>query len=511
MIRSGWATLNSRKSNGRAVEISGCRSLALFAGALAVVALASGAAAEQVYSVQLGSYSSRGEASARLEQAGPYKSATTIESELTSQGEVYRVLLGRQKYYVEAWALRRKLGEELGAGAFIRQWNCTSSPLELSAAPSALPFQADDLLPGTSGATDPPTPKLSYKKALEQAYKDADLPSSVTVSAATLTKQPPEMTRKELLDTGFGATTRTVAVPALENFADRFDSDTSAPAARIKLVQHLLAQRKFEETEEHLAEIKRSGTVAQIRLAKHIEAYSALAQRQKNKAMPLFQAVADDKGYARSIRRDAMRRYAFSAAGTKDHGEAWLAFRQIAATADGPGEKAEAKVQLAAIAYEQVLNGKGTWAEVLELCDEVTQLSDAPRKQKATAALMHMEAQQYARNLEGALAEADAILASYTDQRRELLTARVWRGSILFDLRRFDEAQAAFESVLSEVIAAKDKFADFDPRARALGFLAYIAAVKHDSQKLAYYTNLLQTEFPNSSELAQVMSLRITP
>lgn len=485
-----------------------CRSHLLCSTAL--ILLVSEAAADRVYSVQLGAFPTVTEAEERLAQTGPYQVISQIRAEQTSGGEtLHRVLLGRYRYYAEAWILREQVGRQLVPDAFIRTWDTQDTPTTLAELERLLPFT------GAETAAEPPEEGVSRTssaaRALEQLMLEAEMPTTVSVSAEVLAKEPEAMKRNELLDVGFGATSETLSKECLRHFTTKHEADTSAPAAHLKLAHKLLREGKYDELRPHLEEGRSRGNPAQQRLARHIEAYCCVAEKKTSTAMALLRGLAEDPEYPNRLRREAMRAFCGVAHKAKEYDRAWLGFAQVAATAADPEEKLEARMQLAGLAYELVLNGKGTWDEVLELCGQVITAPDVPRRVKATASLMHMEAQHYMKNLDTALAEAEAILAQYPDQRREYLTALAWRGAILFDLRRLDEAQAVFESLLTEAIGPADLFADFHPRARALGFLAYIAAVRKDAGKLSFYTESLRAEFPASRELSQVLSLRIVP
>ena len=70
--------------------------------------------------------------------------------------------------------------------------------------------------------------------------------------------------------------------------------------------------------------------------------------------------------------------------------EAWLAFSQIAETADTPATEAQARVELAGLAFELVTRGKCNWEDVRAYAAQAVAVRDAPMRQKATAELMHL-------------------------------------------------------------------------------------------------------------------------
>jgi hypothetical protein len=207
------------------------------------------------------------------------------------------------------------------------------------------------------------------------------------------------------------------------------------------------------------------------------------------------------------MRREAMRRAAGVAHLQRDYPNAWLAFRQIEQCSRNGETVAEARMQRAGLAYELVLNGKGSWDEFRALCKSVENIPNVSRKTLATARLMRLESFFFDKNCYDGLAEAEAFCQDYRDITREYYVGLVWNG-IYLHLLGFDErACELLGQVMAAEIPAGEKFAGLEPGARAAVWLAYIADQTGDTATRDRCRTVLQERYPDSAEARHAVTM----
>src|SRR5205814_1608905 len=128
-----------------------------------------------------------------------------------------------------------------------------------------------------------------------------------------------------------------------------------------------------------------------------------------------FFNTSNDVSLPPSVRREAMKLAAASSHALHRYSEAWLAYEQIRDNAADATSSAEAAIQLAGLAYELAGCGKGDWDSVGQMCLAAEDNPGASHKDKATAALMHLETLYEQGKYIEALAEIQEFYSSFSD------------------------------------------------------------------------------------------------
>ena len=226
----------------------------------------------------------------------------------------------------------------------------------------------------------------------------------------------------------------------------------------------------------------------------HIKRYRG----KPGEAFTEFRALANSASVPPGLKRQCMRLAAGCAHAAKNYPDAWFSFSHIAETDTDPAAVAEARVELAGLAWELVYCGKGTWDETRALCEVILQDPNTPHRFKATAAIMHLETWFNEQNYTKSLAEAEDFLRNYSDVKREAGLVRVWRGLNLLNLRRVAEAKAALEEAALQDLASDELFAGDDPRAVASSWLVFVAKAQNQNTDVQRWSTILSSKYPQS-------------
>lgn len=371
------------------------------------------------------------------------------------------------QYYAQAWAWRQKLMEELDSVFEVVPASETGSNINASV---TLPFgpTAPAIAPGLVISTD-------------DLFEAAGVVKGGSVSESLLNSAPSALSRQELVLVGMHAPTNPKGVPALERYLEVHPDEPEANSVRLRLVRRILARKNTQlQAEALLDAVIEEGSPDEVHLARYLKSYVKLKWEDPAISYNAFMEFARDATAPVSLRRDAMRRAAGAAHVARDYPNAWLAFEQIEGSATDPEEKAEARVQLAGLAFELADSGKGTWEEVREICGRVALVEDAPRRHIATAELIRLETYFKQGNYVQTVNLVDGFLEEYADISREAATAQYWKGIAHFRLQQVQLAKATFEAIMAMDLGAEDLFGGEDPIASSALWRGFIAKGEDD-------------------------------
>ena len=257
--------------------------------------------------------------------------------------------------------------------------------------------------------------------------------------------------------------------------------------------------------------MKSSGTPAEKKMADFILGHIENSRGDKAVSVERFQRLAGSQDLPPTLRRECMQRAASILHSQQRFPEAWLAFSQIAETADTPATEAQARVELAGLAFELVTRGKCNWEDVRAYAAQAVAVRDAPMRQKATAELMHLETYYEQGDLYRALSEIQGFTNRYPQVYREYYTARLWEGIILQRKGRAAEAKFVLQTVEASPVPEDERFAHAEPRAMAALWLASIATKEGNNTDRDKWLDVLESKHPASPEAAYARKQRATP
>lgn len=469
-----------------------------------LLSLSARANAEAAYSIQVGAFPTQEAAETARQAFAASYSPTYVwnkdGSTTPTTSRPFKVLLGQFPYYAAAYAHKAKLREGVAPGCFIVKWNPPDPAPASQALPVDLPFDATDLAPSVVA---PPT---AHWDAVGLPLEDTLPVDEFTVVLLEASALP----REDVLVIATEASSPTVAVVAQDVFIQDFHVDPDLNRVRLKKAKTVGAANLTEST-ALLDQVAASGTQHEKAVGRLIRAYVTDKSKQRAAARDQFRTLAGDRSLLPSLRRDAMRRVAGISHALHNYPDAWLAYEQIEKTTDDPAVAAEARMARAGLAFELTGRGKGTWEEVRALCESVPTMPQAPRRVRATAALMHLETWFNQEQYNASLAEANALLATYPDIPREWYMAKVWKGISLYRLDRIAEARPVLQQILAAQIPNSEKFGGVEPRARAALWLAFLENGEGNFEARDAVVRLIQAQYPASKECMEVTQLYGTP
>lgn len=441
-----------------------------FALILGLSGLLSEVAAQQGYAIQAGAYRTAGEAEEAAARLSLTCSPVATRAVQDGSGYPYKVRVGRFVTYAEAWANKCLLNSPELEGAFI-----VAGVEGSGAVQNVLPLRTQ----WDSFGLEEPDPAEG-----RQYWEAAGLTGSDALNGGKETPQELE----DSLQKGIASQPNRVRLRLVRKYA------RTGNAARVS---------------ELLNQVRWSGNGPEVAMADFVEAHASLHLKNRAGALEKFTRLANNRNLPPSLRRECLRRAAGIYHAQQNYPEAWKAFELLSEVSTTPAERQEARMQLAGLAFELVKRGKGNWEEVRALCQVVTDDPETPRKVRATAELMKRETLWEEQRFEDALQGMEQYLASFGDIPREAQTARLWRGIILFKLKRLDEARGAFEQVaaLAPGTGPEDKFAGVEPRELSAAWLALIADRQGNQSSRDHWMRVLQTEFPQSRETRELPAL----
>lgn len=488
------------------VEKKVLRAFSLFAGIsqravffVAVLIVSSASFAVPVYSIQL-YWCDDAEAELRRAQFSSLGSPVYVRSDPNTSGKS-KILAGNFTCYAQAWCYKQRLSAQLPADAFIYQWESSTAPIEKNVFGCG-PVHCTDLFTGAE-KYDVSSASQSTTDTLEADLQKAGLDPLPAPDPALLTKAVTEMTRDELLAVGLNAADDTTGIMSLAHFLDRFSSDEAVGRAKLRLARRLLHRREFDVAGRLLSQAYQQGTPRERSIAHLYHAYGSYFSGKPSEACESFSSLASATTASVGIRRDALERAGVIAQSLGDYGKAWLTFEQLEECAATGPQAAEARLQLAGIAFELAGRQKGTWSEVKGLCNAVKEVAGARKQQHATSDLMLLEMRLNDSDTSLTLQAANEFLSTYEGVRREYFTALLYRATLLCRLKKFADAANDFRRILGERFSRDDKFAAARPRAEAACWMVSIYKQWNDEAKANEMLNLLRREFPNSSELRE--------
>lgn len=441
-----------------------------------------------VYCIRAAAYASAQQAEDARAAYAQTCSPVFVRETTDGAGTTYNVCVGNFRWYAEAWAYQAKLGSWLPSDNQIIQCDWESQPIMPPVLPLEMPFQTDGMSVG-----DP----LNIVEYLANGgFNEIPEPSASTMSA-----DPATLNRDQLLLVGMSAPRHLPeGIRALERFLAAFPTDPEINRAKLTLARVLGRGSDFNRAEALLSEVGANADPVERVMVRYLSAYEKYAKKQFPESYEAFREFASDRAVPPRLRLDAMRRAAGIAYRLRDYPNAWLTFAQIVECAPGTPTAADAQVQLAGIAFELVGRGHGSWDDVAVLCRQAEDNSAASKRDRSTAALMHLE-QLYERGrYSEALAEAQVFCETYSDVPREYYLARLWEGIFLYKLGLVSQAQTSLENLVGQTIPSGEKFAGVEPRARALIWLAWICHEQKNIASRDRWLKVLSTEFPNTDE-----------
>lgn len=424
------------------------------------------------YTIQVGAFPTLAEAEALASSLSSDHTPVTIQTIFGTDAYPHKVCVGYFNIYADAISTKRQASATTVSQGFLRK--IETAPPEVVQVPVREPFTL-------AGLTDPEPPDASlYWEAA--GLTGPDSANGGSESVATLE-------------------------------SDLLNDLTSSKANRLrmKLARKLYRVGEHTRSEDYLNEVRVLGTIPEQKMADFVAGHGALARKDRLQALARFRQVASDTTLPPSVRRRAMRLGAGVLHALKKHDEAWIAFSRVAEFAASQSEIDEARMQQAGLAFEMVKCQKGNWDEVRALCQSVISDTKSAHNTRATAHLMWAETFIEERRLSEALQEIERFRELYPDVPREFHTAGIWRGVLLAQLGRYDEARTALESVADASIPTAQQFAGLTPRARAAVWLVYVGLQTRNTSLADAWTAVIRNEFPGSREeqhLDQVLAAK---
>jgi tetratricopeptide (TPR) repeat protein len=410
------------------------------------------------------------------------------------------VCVGKFRNYGEAWAFKNAMLAANINGikeAFITPYESDDSELPpLNQLCPLLPFN----LTGLGSLSMESIASEEFQRSLVEVTIPGVTDVSGTVDSDAVMQGPAANSKENLLAAGFRGTKNSEAAKALDSFLQAYPSDPAGNKVRLRLARRIMARKEFGRARELLAVVQAQGNSEEKAKVHLIGAYLPGHESGSMATWKSFSALADDQSLSAQIRVHAMWRAAAAAHAAQELTSSVLAFKQLSLVLKHPADRWEAEVELAGLYFELVGREKGNWQDVVNACESIRRASDAPKKCRATASLMHMEAQYYAGHTEIALNECVGFLVEFSDFRREYTSALVWRGVLLAELNRDDAAVLALRKVLDLNITSQDKFGNHEPQARAAFWLAHLSSKKGDSSAAEQYRSYIRSSYPKSSE-----------
>jgi tetratricopeptide (TPR) repeat protein len=460
--------------------------------------LASNALADHVHGVRLGAFQSETQANLAKQQIPEIAPVTYVVPNPDSTTSPVALVAGKFVSKSEAWIYKRAVESDapqstqpISVIEVEAQGITTSTKI-----PVRKPFDLNDLS----------TQAMAQADDVQRHLSALELLTTQTAPSTIWAKSPAAMTKQELREAGLRGDKNTTAVLALERLLAEYPNDSDNKRFKLRLARRVMTKDK-QRSLSLLQEVSDAGTSEEKAIAKLYTCYWHSQNSSDTLALEQFKQLANDREVPLAVRRDAMRSAAGIAHRLKDYPTAWLAFEQIELAGGDPAVVADARVELAGLAFELAGSGKGDYADVREFCDRVLDAPDSPKDKKATAAMMRMESYFMDGETSQALTEVNAVLSEYADVEREHASSLIWEGRILAKLERFSEAEGVFNQVMQLQISAKDKFANREPRADAARWLVLLAKRKGESATAQQYVNLLMQEFPDAPETAEARAI----
>ncbi len=328
--------------------------------------------------------------------------------------------------------------------------------------------------------------------------------SDVPFTPALLDRDPQSLSTNELIAVGFDAPRNPEGIPALQSFLRNNPSHPKRQLANLRLARRLMGRKDFEGVRTALAQVSANGSASEKAMAEVLTAYTKLYQESYADAYTEFCTVACNTTLSDDIRIDAMRRAAGAAYADRNLVEAFRSYSQLKEAPVSNALKAEAAKELAGLAFEiKSIKGEGDWEEVRAYCQRAKAMPGASRAIQATCELMYLETFFNEERFDECLTLAETFIGEYSDIRREWILAKVWKGVCLAKLGRFVEAEQALSPLLSETVAADEKFGGQEPLAKAAYWLAWLAMQQGDMIARDRYLTFLETNHPESPEYLQ--------
>ena len=452
--------------------------------------------AETVFSVQVAAFPTEAEARQSADALAPDANPVMVRADPTNPAHPYKVWIGQFPTYVEAWVAKSALREGFAPGSFIVSGDVPEPDFDSTRMPVKRPFDISGMeRPDAPGAAD-------YYRAVGLGAESSEVAPPDTEPIET-------MPGDALLATALQAPKKPGrGVPAAERFLARYPRAPGANRARLHLARSLGRGANFARAAALVDEVKTNGTPAEKTMADFILGHIENSKGDKAASAERFQRLAASQDLPPSLRRECMQRAASILHGQQRFPEAWLAFSQIAETADSPAVEAQARVEIAGLAFELVTRGKCSWDDVRDYTSQAVAVRDAPARQKATAELMHLETYYEQGDLDRALVEAQSFSNRYSQVYREYYTARLWEGIILQKKGRDAEAKFVLQTVEASPVPEGERFAHAEPRAMAALWLASIATKDGNTADRDKWLGVLENKHPTSPEAAYARQQR---
>jgi hypothetical protein len=472
------------------------RARARLASIALLVATTSLTRAETVFSVQVAAFPTETEARQSADTLAPDANPVMVRVDPTNPAHPYKVWIGQFPTYVEAWVAKSALREGFAPGSFIVSGDVPEPDFDSTRMPVKRPFE-------TAGM------ERTDDSGAAAYYKAVGLGGASSEVAPPDTEPIETMPGDALLATALQAPKNPGrGVPAAERFLARYPKAPGANRARLHLARSLGRGANFARAAALVAEVKAAGTPVEKKMADFILGHIENSKGDKAASVERFQRLAASTDLPPSLRRECMQRAASILHSQQRFPEAWLAFSQIAETADSPAVEAQARVEIAGLAFELVTRGKCSWEDVRAYTDQAVAVREAPARQKATAELMHLETYYEQGDLDRALAQIHSFTDRYPQVYREYYTARLWEGIILQKKGRAAEAKFVLETVEASPIPPDERFAHAEPRAMAALWLASIATKEGNNTERDKWFGVLESKHSASPEAAYARQQR---
>jgi hypothetical protein len=463
---------------------------------------------------------------------------TVLQKPGDSSALPFKVAVGKFPSLFDAWASQKLSTNQTVRSGFIT--NLDADPADSSVSVK-LPFDTSGLV-GEEGALDR---TAADDQAVRTYMQNAGLEENEELPNNLQTKPVEQLNRDELIRVGVSARDDARGVQSLNQFIAKTPDDARENKARLRLARRHIRADRIEDASVPLQEVEQSGTPEEKALARFIRTYGKIRKNGGVAAWDDLVALNADANLPAALKPEVRRavsevalarsmsdyragsldsaknsllllagdvqvptknrwralRYAAAAAHRKgEFATSWLTYRFIERNHPDPAAVADARVRLTGLAKELAHRGIGSMKGVERFAEAAAAKEGVTTEARATIELMRLEAIFEQEKYTELLPQVDAYVSQYSAIKRESNTAAVLKGAALVKLGRLEEAKPILEGVASRDIPANERFANLDPRAQALEWLAQGSTRSGDKTAAQGYLDQLSQRFPDSRE-----------
>lgn len=251
------------------------------------------------------------------------------------------------------------------------------------------------------------------------------------------------------------------ALPAIDAFIKRFERSEKLAAVKLARGYWLLKKQDKKSAIEQFEAVARDhkdrpeAGDAELRCG-----YLSISEKKPDgEVLNRFRKVANGQvASTPQVRLEAMLRCAALYHKAKDLETAEAAYLAIANATNDAEVKAFAQMQVAAITLEKACNGKASFAQARQLCDEVVaRFPEVNKHTRATAALMAVETYAREKNYPQVLAREASYMQQYS-QSEEAQLAYYWFALAHLETGDAASAKAIVQALLEAKFPTQERF-----------------------------------------------------